>query len=60
MLQGRTTADIDIWIAITPQTARRMVDVFFDFGMQSPDISEELFTTLGNIIRMGLARMALT
>lgn len=51
----RTTADIDIWIATSPETADKMVDVFNAFGMQSPDISTELFMTPGNIVRMGLA-----
>ncbi len=51
----RTTADIDIWIAISPDTARKMVHIFHAFGMNSPDISEELFTTPGNIVRMGVA-----
>lgn len=51
----RTTADIDIWIAIQPDTALKMVRVFHAFGMQSPEITEELFKTAGNIIRMGIA-----
>lgn len=51
----RTTADIDIWIALSPHTARKMVTLFHEFGMRSPDICEDLFTTSGNIVRMGLA-----
>ena len=51
----RTTADIDIWIAGNSETATKLVNVFQDFGMQSPEITEELFTHAGNIVRMGLA-----
>jgi predicted nucleotidyltransferase len=51
----RTTADIDVWIAIHPDTASKMVQVFYAFGMRSPEINSELFTTPGNIVRMGMA-----
>ena len=50
----RTTADMDIWIAIHPDNARRLVDVFNAFGMKSPDITPELFMDSGRIVRMGV------
>jgi hypothetical protein len=50
----RTTADMDIWIAIHPDTARKMVTVFNRFGLQGDDVNEELFCQPGNIVRMGL------
>ncbi|MEE9368051.1 MAG: nucleotidyltransferase [Pontiella sp.] len=51
----RTTADIDIWVAINPETAEKLVSAFHDFGMRSPEITKELFTAPGNIVRMGMA-----
>lgn len=50
----RTTADMDIWIAIHPENARKMVAVFQSFGLQGNDLNEELFIKPGNIVRMGL------
>lgn len=51
----RTTVDLDIWIAISPDNAHRMVDVIRLFGMNSPDLTPALFQKPGNIIRMGVA-----
>ncbi len=51
----RTTADIDFWVAINAANAEKLVKVFHEFGMQSSEISADLFTTQGNIVRMGLA-----
>lgn len=53
----RTTADLDIWIAINDQNARKAADVLSEFGMRSPDISADLFLEKGNIVRMGLPPM---
>jgi predicted nucleotidyltransferase len=50
----RTTADMDIWIAIHPDNARKMVAVFNRFGLQGDDVNEALFRKPGNIVRMGL------
>ena len=49
----RTTGDIDIWIAASPENARKMVEVLKDFGFGSLRIPAETFTELGNAIRMG-------
>jgi len=51
----RTTADLDVWVAITPGNADKLVDVFKSFGMASEVLDPELFTTPGNIVRMGVA-----
>ena len=51
----RTTVDLDIWIAISPDNANRMVEVLRQFGMNSPDLTPALFQKPGNIIRMGIA-----
>jgi predicted nucleotidyltransferase len=50
----RTTADMDVWTSIGPENAQKLVDVFNEFGMKSPDITPELFMTPGNIVRMGV------
>ena len=51
----RTTADLDIWVAIRSDNAEKLVDVFHDFGMQAEEISPPLFMEPGNIVRMGVA-----
>lgn len=51
----RTTADLDVWIAISPGNAQKMVEVIRQFGMNSPDLSANLFQKPGAIIRMGVA-----
>ena len=33
----RTTADMDIWVAISPENAARLVGVFNRFGLQAGD-----------------------
>ena len=53
----RTTADIDIWVAIRIDNARKLVDVFRQFGMLSDEITAELFMQPGDIVRMGLPPM---
>lgn len=50
----RTTADMDVWVANNRENARKLVEVFMEFGMNSPDITPELFMNSGNIIRMGV------
>ena len=37
------TNDMDIWIAIHPQNAERMVAVLHAFGFDTPDLSPDLF-----------------
>lgn len=55
----RATADMDVWIAVDPQNARRTVAALKRFGMRSPDITPELFREKGKVIRMGLPPMRL-
>ncbi|MBN2413527.1 hypothetical protein JXQ31_17750 [candidate division KSB1 bacterium] len=49
----RATADIDIWIAINPSNAKKMVSVLQDFGFNVPELRPEIFLRQNNIIRMG-------
>jgi predicted nucleotidyltransferase len=51
----RATADLDVWIAISPENAQKMVEVIRQFGIESPDLTADLFQRPGNIIRMGVA-----
>ena len=52
----RATSDMDVWIAISHENAKKAKEVLFDFGMVSEDVSEELFLS-DNIVRMGLPPM---
>jgi hypothetical protein len=49
----RATVDMDIWIAVHPNNAERMIKVLQEFGYESSDISMELFLKENRIIRMG-------
>lgn len=53
----RTTADMDIWVAISPGNANKLVEVFRLFGMKDPSITPSLFQEPGKIIRMGVPPM---
>ena len=53
----RTTADMDIWVAISPDNAARLVDVFRRFGMRDSKLTPSLFQQRGKIIRMGVPPM---
>ncbi len=50
----RATADMDIWIAVHPQNAAKIVAVLKEFGFDLPKLSVDLFLTQGQIIRMGV------
>ena len=53
----RTTADIDIWIAIQPDNAKKVVAVIKEFGFDLPDLSVDLFLQEKHITRMGIPPM---
>jgi predicted nucleotidyltransferase len=49
------TGDMDVWIAIHPDNAQKMVTVLKTFGFENdPDIKPELFLQEKKIIRMGV------
>ncbi len=52
----RATNDMDIWIAVHPDNAERVVTVLRAFGFDTPDLSIDLFLQ-DNIVRMGLPPM---
>ena len=51
----RTTADIDVWVAISKENAEKLIEVFSAFGIPSDQVNTSLFMTPGNIVRMGVA-----
>ncbi len=50
----RATADLDVWIAMNPVNADRIVSVLKDFGFDRADLSPELFLKEWQIIRLGV------
>jgi len=53
----RNTADMDIWVALNPANARKLVSVFQEFGMEDSSVTPSLFLQPGKIIRMGVPPM---
>lgn len=53
----RTTADMDVWVAMNSANASKLVSVFNEFGMQDPNLNPDLFLNPGKIIRMGVPPM---
>ena len=49
----RATGDIDIWIALSKDNAKKTVEVLREFGFDVPELKEELFLEKGKNIRMG-------
>ena len=50
----RATADMDIWVAINPHNAQRLVDAIRAFGFEMPELSPDVFLKKNQIIRMGV------
>jgi hypothetical protein len=53
----RATVDMDIWVALHPKNAERVVDVLREFGFNIPELSPDLFLKEEQIIRMGVPPM---
>jgi predicted nucleotidyltransferase len=49
----RATGDMDIWIAVDPENAQRMVDTVREFGFDTPDLTPALFLQDDSMVRMG-------
>ena len=49
----RATGDLDIWIAVHPDNAGKLMRVLGDFGFGTVGISEALFLQENKVIRMG-------
>lgn len=50
----RATADMDIWVAIHPANAKKIVAVLREFGFDVPELTAELFLQEKQIVRMGV------
>ena len=50
----RATADMDIWVAMQPANAEKIVLVLRKFGFDIPELSSDLFLKDEQIIRMGV------
>ncbi len=55
----RATGDMDVWVAIHPDNAQKMVAVLKEFGFDHPELTTELFLQKNKIIRMGHPPMRL-
>jgi len=58
----RATADLDVWIAVHPANAEKVVAVLQEFGFDVPELSAELFLKPWQIVRLGVppARIKVT
>ena len=50
----RSTADMDLWIAIESQNAEKIVAVLKEFGFDVPKLGVDLFLDKDKVIRMGI------
>lgn len=50
----RPTGDLDVWVAVHPQTASKLVHVLRQFGFGDAGATEEDFLTPNRVIRMGV------
>mgnify|MGYP001120452983 CR=1 FL=1 len=50
----RATVDMDVWVAIHPQNAQKIVAVLTEFGFNLPELTTDLFLEKDKIIRMGI------
>jgi hypothetical protein len=55
----RATDDMDIWVAIHPENAQKLVSVLKSFGFDQPELIAEIFLQEQKIIRMGFPPMRL-
>ena len=53
----RTTADMDVWVAVSPGNVSKLIDAFHQFGMRDTKLTPDLFQQGGKIIRMGVPPM---
>jgi hypothetical protein len=56
---SRSTKDMDIWIAVHPENARRVVTALEEFGFGSPQLVPDLFLQDQSIVRMGVPPLLL-
>lgn len=50
----RATSDLDVWVAVHPENASRLVSALRRFGFDLPELKSELFLRPDRVIRMGV------
>src|SRR5688500_4758825 len=50
----RTTADMDIWVGVSAENATKLVKLLREFGFETPELSENIFLSGGQMVRMGV------
>jgi len=55
----RATHDMDIWIAVDPENAKKMTDVMTGFGFEAGAVSKEVFLKSDAIVRLGVPPLRL-
>jgi hypothetical protein len=50
----RATYDLDVWIALSPANADRVVKALAEFGFDGTELSPDLFLQPNKIVRMGI------
>jgi len=53
----RATNDMDIWVAVKPENAERLVAALQEFGFDASNLSAEIFLQENQIIRLGVPPM---
>jgi len=53
----RATNDIDVWVAVKPENAERIVSVLQEFGFDASGLSTAMFLEENQIIRLGVPPM---
>ena len=56
---ARATEDMDIWIAIHPENAQKLVSAMKAFGLEDPNLTPKLFLQKPKIIRLGFPPLRL-
>jgi hypothetical protein len=50
----RATADMDVWVAMSPMNAQKTARALLEFGFDVPELSPQLFLLPDKVIRMGV------
>jgi len=53
----RATNDIDVWVAVKPENAKRVVAALQEFGFDASGLSTAMFLQENQIIRLGIPPM---
>lgn len=48
---------MDVWVAIHPQNAEKLVNALKEFGFGVPELSSDLFLKENQVVRMGVPPM---